>query len=71
MTTRETTIDQLTPGDVVVARNGKPCPFPYIVTGVVRTGVAPGRTFVRVNYLHGGFELPRADYATITASVSA
>lgn len=67
MTTRETTIDKLTEGDVVFAINGKARPFPYTVKRVINMQVK-GYTWTRVDYEHGGL-IPPCDPQTAVATV--
>lgn len=62
------TIDQLAPGDVVLAINGKPRPFPYTVTRVI-TNTVGKTTMTRLEYAHGGFTLP-CDPTTAIATVA-
>jgi len=69
--TREITIDKLTEGDVVVAMNGKPRPFPYEVTQVVTNDITHrGKRYytTQVKFAHGGF-IPPCDPSTAVATV--
>jgi hypothetical protein len=65
-TTRETTIDKLTEGDIVIAVAGRARPFPYVVTAVINQ---PTYGVTTVKYAHGGLIPPCDSKTTVTVAV--
>jgi hypothetical protein len=68
--TQDLTIDLLQEGDVVLAVNGKPRPFPHIVTRVITTDGYKGRKATQVRFAHGGLITP-FDPAYVVATIVA